>query len=188
MCFLTSQMTEIAKYACEPRLQGLPAEDALAKQYLEQKSFGDLMTADHKVLNELNFETITVTRWWCKILPLNGFNLFGAKPKLLRRRKGVYESFSSRSKSRKVIFLIWQILRRFIMQSPNFDTSSIRDTNGIAERAVRRIKEGTSAVLLQSGLDEKWRADSMECCCCLRNVQMGKLLMNGDSENQLKAQ
>ena len=35
------------------------------------------------------------------------------------------------------------------------------ETNGIAERAVRRIKEGTSAVLLQLGLDEKWWADSM---------------------------
>ena len=30
------------------------------------------------------------------------------------------------------------------------------ETNGIAERAVRRMKEGTSAALLQSGLDEKW--------------------------------
>ena len=29
------------------------------------------------------------------------------------------------------------------------------ETNGIVERAVRRIKEGTSAVLLYSGLDEK---------------------------------
>ena len=29
------------------------------------------------------------------------------------------------------------------------------ETNRIAERAVRRVKEGTSAVLLQSGLDEK---------------------------------
>ena len=45
------------------------------------------------------------------------------------------------------------------------------ETNGIAERAVRRIKEGTSAVLLQTGLDEKWWADSMECNCNLRNIQ-----------------
>ena len=28
------------------------------------------------------------------------------------------------------------------------------ETNGIPERALRRVKEGTSAVLLQSGLDE----------------------------------
>ena len=45
------------------------------------------------------------------------------------------------------------------------------ETNGIAERAVRRVKEGTSAVLLQSGLDEKWWAGSMECYCYLRNIQ-----------------
>ena len=45
------------------------------------------------------------------------------------------------------------------------------ETNGIAERVVRRIEEGTSAVLLQSGLDEKWWADSMECYCYLRNIQ-----------------
>ena len=32
-------------------------------------------------------------------------------------------------------------------------------TNGIAERAVGIVKEGTSAVLLQSGLDESWWAD-----------------------------
>ena len=44
------------------------------------------------------------------------------------------------------------------------------ETNGIAERAVRRIKEGTSAVLLQSGLNENWWADSMECYTYLRNV------------------
>ena len=36
---------------------------------------------------------------------------------------------------------------------------------------MRRVKEGTSAVLLQSGLDENWWADSMECYCFLRNIQ-----------------
>ena len=38
----------------------------------------------------------------------------------------------------------------------NHCTSTLHrsETNGIAERAVRRVKEGTSAVLLQSGLNE----------------------------------
>ena len=45
------------------------------------------------------------------------------------------------------------------------------ETNGIAERTVRRIKERTPAVLLQSGLDEKWWADPTECYCFLQNIQ-----------------
>ena len=44
------------------------------------------------------------------------------------------------------------------------------ETNRIAERAVRRVKEGTSAVLLQSGVNESWWADSMEIYTYLRNV------------------
>ena len=36
---------------------------------------------------------------------------------------------------------------------------------------MRRVKEGTSAVLLQSGLDENWWADSMESYTYQRNVQ-----------------
>ena len=46
-------------------------------------------------------------------------------------------------------------------------TTHRSETNRIAERAVRRGKEGTSAVLLQSGLEP----DSMECHCCLSNIQ-----------------
>ena len=42
---------------------------------------------------------------------------------------------------------------------------------GLLRDKCGRVKEGTSAVLLQSGLDEKWWADSVECSCCLRNVQ-----------------
>ena len=48
---------------------------------------------------------------------------------------------------------------------------AVQKQNAVAERAVRRIKEGTSAVLLQSGLDEKWWADSMAISCFLRNIQ-----------------
>ena len=45
------------------------------------------------------------------------------------------------------------------------------ETNGISERAVRRVKEGTSAVLLQSGLDERWWSDAVECNRYLRDIQ-----------------
>ena len=57
---------------------------------------------------------------------------------------------------------IWQVLWRIIMESSNNYTSSIRDKRncrtscGFAERAVRWIKEETSAVFLQSGSDDKW--------------------------------
>ena len=53
------------------------------------------------------------------------------------------------------------------------------ETNEIAERAVRRVKEGTSAVLLQSGLNESWWADSTKCYCYLRNIQ--DLLSDGET-------
>ena len=53
------------------------------------------------------------------------------------------------------------------------------ETNDIAERAVRRVKEGTSAVLLQSELGEQWWTDSMECYCYLRNAQ--GLLADGET-------
>ena len=36
---------------------------------------------------------------------------------------------------------------------------------------MRRVKEGTSAVLLQSSLNESWWADSIECYTYLRNIQ-----------------
>ena len=47
----------------------------------------------------------------------------------------------------------------------NYDMSSPNrsETNGIAEHAVRRVKEGTSALLVQSGLSDEWRREAMEC-------------------------
>ena len=52
------------------------------------------------------------------------------------------------------------------VQNQNFT----RNPEKLAERAVRSVKEGTSAVLLQSGLNESWWADSMESYTYLRNV------------------
>ena len=35
----------------------------------------------------------------------------------------------------------------------------------------RRVKEGISSVLVQSGLQESWWAETMKCYCHLRDVQ-----------------
>ena len=56
---------------------------------------------------------------------------------------------------------IWQSLRRFILESLSVNTSPSRDEQDC-------WKSGTSAALLQWGLDEKWWADFMECSCYLR--------------------
>ena len=44
--------------------------------------------------------------------------------------------------------------------------------NGVAERAVRRVKEGTAIALVQkNGLPEEWWDCAMECHCYLRNMR-----------------
>ena len=97
----------------------------------------------------------------------NEYNLSSGKPKFLRRRKGFYESFSSRRKS--LTSFILTIPWDFANLVKNYTSTPHRsETTGIAERAVRRMKEGTSAVLLQSGWDEKRWADSMECAVLKR--------------------
>ena len=52
MFVLTSRKTEIGRSARGPKLQGPRAEDATAEPHFVQKIFGDLITADHKVLSE----------------------------------------------------------------------------------------------------------------------------------------
>ena len=56
----------------------------------------------------------------------------------------------------------------------NHDTSTLyrSETNGIAENTVRKVKEGTSVLLVQKGLFRKVVGGrAMECFCFLRNLQ-----------------
>ena len=140
------------------------------------QKFGDLITSDHKVLNEdVNPETITGTLSWYKILPLNGYSRTRAKQKSSHETEKSLLKFLEPSHTPKVVFTdnSMEFGRACEVLSWNHHTSTPyrSETNCIAERAVRRVKEGTSAVLLQSGLDERWWSDSMECNCYLRNVQ-----------------
>ena len=100
------------------------------------------------------------------ILSVQDQNFSGIRKELAKVLGGDEET---KSHSHWQFVGIWHSLWRINLESLCVNTAQI-ETGGIAERAVRSIKEGTSAVLLQSGLDEKWWADSMECYTYLRNV------------------
>ena len=121
----------------------------------------------------VNLETIIDMQSWCRSWPPNGSSHFRAKQTSLEKQRSLKKFLEPDGKP-KVIYtdnslefgnacedLSWNHCR---------STPHRSGTNGITERAVRRVKEGTSAVLLQSGLNESWWADSMECYTYLRNV------------------
>ena len=123
----------------------------------------------------MNLETIIDMQSWCRTWPPNGSSRIRAKQKLHRKHREACKSSWSPNRKPKVIYTdnSLEFGKACEDLSWNHCTSTPHrsETNGIAERAVRRVKEGTSAVLLQSGLDENWWADSMECYTYLRNVQ-----------------
>ena len=127
------------------------------------------------LMRDVNQETFTGTLSWNKILPLNGFNLIRAKQKLLRRRKESLSKFLEPSHKPKVVdtdnSMKFGKACEDLSWNHRTSTPHRSETSGIAERAVRRVKKGSSTVLLQSGLDERCWSDSMKCYYYLRIVQ-----------------
>ena len=136
----------------------------------------------------MNLETIIDTRSWCKTWLHNGYNpTHACETKISQEtQKRACRSSWSRPGNQKscTLTILWHLAMLVKLLTFNHCTSTPHrsETNGITERAVRIIKEGTSAVLLQSGLDEKWWADSMECYFFLRNIQ--DLLSDGKTPHE----
>ena len=134
------------------------------------EQFGDMITADHKVLSD-NCESRNNHRYAVVVqdLATQWIQAYPCKNKTSQETQRSLQKFLEPDRKPKVIYTdnSLEFGKAFEDLSWNHCTSSPHrsETNGIA------VKEGTSAVLLQSGLDEKWWADSMECYCCLRNIQ-----------------
>ena len=153
----------------------------------EQKSFGDVITAEHKILNEGRESwnnhryavvvQVLVTQWNpCQTKTsqeteknLRKFLVSSQKPKVIHTNDSVEFGKPCEESS-------W---------NHRTATPSQVQRQGIAERPVRRVQEETSVVLLQSGLNEKWWSDSMKCSYYLRNVQ--NLLADGKSQNEQRS-
>ena len=138
-------------------------------------NFGDLITADHKVLSD-NCESRNNHRYAVVVqdLATQWIQAYPCKNKTSQETQRSLQKFLEPERKPKVIYTdnSLEFGKACEDLSWNHCTSTPHrsETNGIAERAVRRAKEGTSAVLLQSGLNESWWADSMECYTHLRNV------------------
>ena len=152
-----------------------PCRRRIGRVVPRAENFGDIITADHKVLSEgceprNNHQYPVVVQdlatQWIQSYPCNTKTSHETQRSLQKfleptRKPKVIHTDNSLELGKSCEDLSWNHCTSTPYRS---------ETNGIAESAVRRVKEGTSAVLLQSGLDEKWWADSMECYTYLRNV------------------
>ena len=160
------QRTKIRRAPCRRRNGGA---------VLRGGNFGDSITADHKVLSD-NCETRNNHRYAVVVQDLvtQWIQSYLCKTKTSQETQRSLQKFLEPDRKPKVIFTDYSLefCKSCEDLSWNHCTSTPHrsETHGIAERAVRRGKGGTSAVLLQSGLNESWWADSMECYTCLRNV------------------
>ena len=171
---LNSLKTEIARSVNGPKLQG-PMQKTHGGAVPRADNFGDLTTADQKVLSD-NCESRNNHRSAIVVqdLATQWILSYQCKTKTSQETQRSLRKFLEPDRKPKVIYTdnSLEFGKACEDLSWNHCTSTPHrsETNGIAERAVRRVKEGTSAVLLQSGLNESWWADSMECYTYLRNV------------------
>ena len=140
------------------------------------ENFGDLKTADRKVLSEC-CESRNNHRYAVVVqdLATQWIQSYPCKTKTSQETQRSLQKFLEPNGKPKVIYTDNSLECGKVCEDLSWNhctsTPHRSETYGTAERAVRRVKEGTSAVLLQSGLDEKWSADSMECYTYLRNIQ-----------------
>ena len=158
--------TKITRAPCRRRSgEAVPRAEKIA----------DLITADHKVLsdtcesrNNHRYAVVVqdVATQWIQAYP--------CKTKTSQETQRSLQQFLDPERNSKVIYTDNSLKFGKACEDLSWNhctsTPHRSETNGIAERAVRRVKEGTSAVLLQSGLNESWWADFMECYTYLRNV------------------
>ena len=121
-----------------------------------------------------------------------------AKQKLHKKRREAYRRSSMRMLVREVNFTdnfmeFDRACEELQFRSLSVNTLHRSETNGSAERGVQRVKEGNSAILPQSGLDEKcglipWNIAVICATFKTSFFLIGKLQMNGDSENNYAGQ
>ena len=167
------QRTKITRAPCRRRIGGVVPR---------AENFADLITADHKVLSE-GCESRNNHRHAVVVqdLATQWIQSHPCKTKTSYETQRSLQKFLEPNRKPKVIYtdnsLEFGKACEDLSWNHSTSTPHRSETNGIAERAVRRVKEGTSAVLLQSGLNESWwgwfhgmldlSAETSQTCCLM---------------------
>ena len=165
------QGSKAQRARCSSKAQ--PAPDGLP----EPKIFGDAITADHKILNE-DDESRDHDRVACVIQDRATYWLqaYAAGNKSGAETKKAFQKFlgPQGAKLAKHVYSDNSKEIKFALDelgiSQDTSTPHRPETNGIAERAVQRVKEGISCTLSQSGFTEAWWVEAMDCYCLHRNI------------------
>ena len=106
-----------------------------------------------------NLDCITDMQWSCKTWRRNGLKVIHAKLSELKRRREVSTNLyvQKNTQDTSTLTFIWKLSKLAtrwigITRDQRLDDPKL---DGIAERAVRRVKEGTASVFAQSGQQEK---------------------------------
>ena len=139
------------------------------------QQFGDALTADHAIVNDGD-----MSRDYDKVACImqdryaNWLQAYPAKTKNAEDTAQAFRRFLGPQTQAKHMYTdnsleLEKALRELKI---DHDTSTPHrpQTNGVAERAARRVKEGTSCTLNQSGWNDEWWSFAMSCYCFLRNV------------------
>ena len=138
------QRTKITRAPCRRRIGGAVPR---------AENFGDLITADHKVLSEgCELETVIDLQSWGTTWPPNGSSRIRAKQKLLRKRKGACKSSWSRIRS----------LKSFTLTVPWNLAQLVKIFPGII---VRRHHTDRKQMGLLREQHAEWKKVHLEYCC-----------------------
>ena len=144
------QRAKITRAPCRRRIGGAVPR---------AENFGDSITAHHKVLSE-GCESRNNHRYAIVVqdLATQWIQAYPCKTKTTQETQRSLQKFLEPDRKPKVIYTDNSLEFGKVCEDLCWNLARLHhrsETNGITERAVRRVKDGTSAVLLQSGLNQK---------------------------------
>ena len=160
---------KIQRAHCRHHEHGPP--DALP----EPKEFAYALTADHKILNE--DDQLRSQDGIALIIQDRATHWLQSYPSKTKSDDDTYRGFQRfLGPGGKAKHVYTDASKEFKKALEEFETSHDSSTphrpqtNGVAEGAVRRVKEGTACTLLQSGWPEEMWGEAMSVYCFLRCV------------------